>query len=308
MQALDYLEFAAKKAGWTDDQQLDAALAFIMHQGAGRRWVEHLRDREKLAPPELTVDNGGIEIACDFIGVDLERYDFIDFLCDRSGKDFVSGHRLIGIVVEMGITVKGDSHHGVVEQEIPYLRKYSSELAWDKGAAREDVHERAVSNAEAEARAEMLSHGLTVTRIEVLEVLETGPRLVEGPVTTTPGSSHEAEVAGTRRLIDFLTGWLEQGGAKLDMSALVADELTLADCIRQAAKEVPPAGGPSPKDFENVMDIFWQMLREIEVKTNPQKAPLDAHLVSSAYSLLRNLGWTSTRPRWEEADTEAARP
>lgn len=50
---------------------------------------------------------------------------------------------------------------------------------------------------------------------------------------------------------------------------------------------------------ESTLSLFWQMLRQIESKTCPDKDPLDALLVTGAYNLLNRIGATDARPGWE---------
>lgn len=52
----------------------------------------------------------------------------------------------------------------------------------------------------------------------------------------------------------------------------------------------------------NVLSIYWQMLQEIESRTDPKRQVLDAHLVQGAYNLLNRIGSTDARPRWESQD------
>jgi hypothetical protein len=56
-----------------------------------------------------------------------------------------------------------------------------------------------------------------------------------------------------------------------------------------------------PKDEqENILDIYWQMLMQIESHTKPEKQPLDAHLVEAAYKVLDRAGLYVGKPRWKE--------
>tara|TARA_R110000803_G_C11709167_1_gene286647 strand:+ start:47 stop:262 length:216 start_codon:yes stop_codon:yes gene_type:complete len=58
-----------------------------------------------------------------------------------------------------------------------------------------------------------------------------------------------------------------------------------------------------PEDEKcNVLSIYWQMLQEIESRTDPKRQVLDAHLVQGAYNVLNRIGSTDARPRWESQD------
>ncbi len=48
------------------------------------------------------------------------------------------------------------------------------------------------------------------------------------------------------------------------------------------------------------MAVFWQMLGEIEGKTEPKQDPFNALLVEGAYNILNRINFSKARPRWEE--------
>lgn len=52
----------------------------------------------------------------------------------------------------------------------------------------------------------------------------------------------------------------------------------------------------------NFLSVYWQMLREIEAETDPEKSPLNKVLVEGGYSLLNRIGATSLRPVWEKKE------
>lgn len=52
-------------------------------------------------------------------------------------------------------------------------------------------------------------------------------------------------------------------------------------------------------EMTNILSVYWQMLRELEQRIDPQAEPLDRLLVGGAYELLNRIGATSNRPYWE---------
>lgn len=48
----------------------------------------------------------------------------------------------------------------------------------------------------------------------------------------------------------------------------------------------------------NFIFVFWQMLAEIEGRTDPEKDILDKHLVEGAYTLLNRSNIIQEKPRW----------
>ena len=53
-------------------------------------------------------------------------------------------------------------------------------------------------------------------------------------------------------------------------------------------------------EVENVLSVYWQMLREIECHTRPDEDPCNARLVEGAYRVLHRCGCIpeDNRPRW----------
>jgi|GEM_PF-2707039 len=51
---------------------------------------------------------------------------------------------------------------------------------------------------------------------------------------------------------------------------------------------------------ENVLSVFWQMLREIEDNTDPKHDVLNANLVMGGYAVLNRIGAAQARPAWEQ--------
>jgi len=52
-------------------------------------------------------------------------------------------------------------------------------------------------------------------------------------------------------------------------------------------------------EIENFISVYWQMLREIEENTDPQKERLNTILVEGAYGLLARAGVHNGKPRWD---------
>jgi len=50
------------------------------------------------------------------------------------------------------------------------------------------------------------------------------------------------------------------------------------------------------KEVENILSVYWQMLREIEVHCNDDV--FKKHLVDSAYEVLNRCKITDTKPRY----------
>ena len=49
---------------------------------------------------------------------------------------------------------------------------------------------------------------------------------------------------------------------------------------------------------DNFISVFWQMLGELESRTDPEKDILDKHLVEGAYTLLNRSNIIQEKPRW----------
>jgi len=52
-------------------------------------------------------------------------------------------------------------------------------------------------------------------------------------------------------------------------------------------------------EVENLLSVYWQLLGEVEGKTEPKKDILNARLVEGAHNVLNRAGITDSRPRWE---------
>jgi hypothetical protein len=56
-----------------------------------------------------------------------------------------------------------------------------------------------------------------------------------------------------------------------------------------------------PEDeVDNLLGAYWQLLAEVEARTDPEKDILDAYLVAGAYNVLNRCGISNRRPRWEK--------
>lgn len=61
------------------------------------------------------------------------------------------------------------------------------------------------------------------------------------------------------------------------------------------SKHKIPAG-----EEDNILSVYWQMLKEIEAHTKPDRDPLNALLVRGAYKVLNRIGYTKAVPRFDE--------
>ncbi len=57
-----------------------------------------------------------------------------------------------------------------------------------------------------------------------------------------------------------------------------------------------------PEDEQqNVLDVLWVLLMDVEESVhNPRKDLFKRLNTESAYNLLNRIGYTKTRPRWED--------
>lgn len=53
------------------------------------------------------------------------------------------------------------------------------------------------------------------------------------------------------------------------------------------------------KEMENFISVYWQLLREVEENTEPDKDILNKLLVEGGYNVLNRAGICQHRPRWE---------
>ncbi len=51
---------------------------------------------------------------------------------------------------------------------------------------------------------------------------------------------------------------------------------------------------------QNVLDVYWVLLRSVESRTDNKKNILDANDVTQAYNLLNKIKFTPHRPYWEK--------
>ncbi len=51
-------------------------------------------------------------------------------------------------------------------------------------------------------------------------------------------------------------------------------------------------------EIENFISVFWQMMREIEERTDPEKDKLNKILVDGAYNILNRSGIHSGSSKW----------
>ena len=56
----------------------------------------------------------------------------------------------------------------------------------------------------------------------------------------------------------------------------------------------------SEYDMEDLLSVYWQMMKKIESSTDPVANWMDAAVVVGAYNVLNRIGLSSHRPRWEE--------
>lgn len=54
------------------------------------------------------------------------------------------------------------------------------------------------------------------------------------------------------------------------------------------------------KEEGSVLGVYWQLLCELESKTQPDKDPWAKLLVEGAYNVLNRINYTDARPRWEK--------
>lgn len=56
----------------------------------------------------------------------------------------------------------------------------------------------------------------------------------------------------------------------------------------------------SKNEVENILSVYWALLKEVEAHTNPNENVLNKHLVEDAYTVLNHSGIINSRPRWEK--------
>lgn len=73
-----------------------------------------------------------------------------------------------------------------------------------------------------------------------------------------------------------------------DYFAAIKCDQCKAECVKSETAEQ-----------ENILDIYWQMLSEVESKIDHKKDALGKIMVEGAYNTLNRIGFTDNRPRWE---------
>ena len=53
------------------------------------------------------------------------------------------------------------------------------------------------------------------------------------------------------------------------------------------------------KEQQNVVDVFWVLLKTLEYKIDSESSILDKRIVECSYDLLNRIGVTQARPEWE---------
>jgi len=53
------------------------------------------------------------------------------------------------------------------------------------------------------------------------------------------------------------------------------------------------------KDQQDVIDLFWQMLMELEGRTKPDENILNKMLVEDGFKVMQRIGVTTHKPRWK---------
>ncbi len=51
-------------------------------------------------------------------------------------------------------------------------------------------------------------------------------------------------------------------------------------------------------EVENLLSVYWQLLAEVESRTDPKKDVLNKLLVEGAYKVLIRAGIVDQKPRW----------
>lgn len=52
------------------------------------------------------------------------------------------------------------------------------------------------------------------------------------------------------------------------------------------------------EEVENILSVYWQLLKEVESKTDPNTDLLNALLVNGAYKVLRRAKIIDSEPKW----------
>lgn len=52
-------------------------------------------------------------------------------------------------------------------------------------------------------------------------------------------------------------------------------------------------------EMPNILSVYWQMMKELESRIDPEKDSIDKHLVNGAYKVLNRSGICNHRPIWE---------
>ena len=55
-------------------------------------------------------------------------------------------------------------------------------------------------------------------------------------------------------------------------------------------------------EMDNMVSVYWQMLRELESRIDPDKDIMDKILVEGAFNILNRCNVTKSRPIWERKE------
>ena len=96
--------------------------------------------------------------------------------------------------------------------------------------------------------------------------------------------------------VEFLFNMSSEGnpGCNIKVSKFSAKKLDLEDL--EDSEELIPK-----EEQENLLGVYWQMLREIESHTDSKKNALNASLVEGAYNVLNRIGYIEdAKPDWKK--------
>jgi hypothetical protein len=88
---------------------------------------------------------------------------------------------------------------------------------------------------------------------------------------------------------------LENKSELISLVQLAINETEQA--IQRQAKVKPANGGQD--DHQNLMELFWQYLQNIESRTKPEEDILDKIAVEDGYKLWNRLSNGKLKPRWQ---------
>jgi len=58
------------------------------------------------------------------------------------------------------------------------------------------------------------------------------------------------------------------------------------------------------EEQENILSVYWQLLREVESRCGTKALPVDKCLIIGAYKVLHRCGITDTKPQFMKMDEE----